>query len=94
MVHHKAITCPICGGNETSKQGKTPSGAQRFRCHNEACTRGIFQDSYTYKANEPGVKEKIDDLIVNSSGVRDTARVLGINKNTVCSHLKKKVRPR
>ncbi|MFV0247413.1 MAG: IS1-like element transposase [Tenacibaculum sp.] len=39
---------------------------------------------------ELGIKEQIDKLILNSSGVRDTARVLGINKNTVISHLKKR----
>ncbi|MGB0881229.1 MAG: IS1 family transposase, partial [Polaribacter sp.] len=48
-----------------------------------------FQLTYSYKARMPGIKNQIDDLILNSSGVRDTARVLGINKNTVISHLKK-----
>ena len=47
-------------------------------------------NSITDKAREPGVKEQIDTLILNSSGVRDTARILGINKNTVISHLKKR----
>ena len=39
-------------------------------------------NSITDKAREPGVKEQIDTLILNSSGVRDTARILGINKNS------------
>jgi transposase-like protein len=30
------------------------------------------------------------DRATNASGIRDTARVLGINKNTVISQLKKK----
>ena len=34
--------------------------------------------------------EQIDKQILNSSGVRDTARILSINKNTVIKHLKKK----
>ena len=46
-------------------------------------------NSITDKAREPDVKEQIDTLILNSSGVRDSARILGINKNTVISHLKK-----
>jgi transposase-like protein len=44
---------------------------------------------YRYKAYEPGIKEKIVDMAINSSGIRDTARVLKINKNTVIRTLKK-----
>ena len=36
-----------------------------------------------YKACEAGMTEKIVEMAINSSGVRDTARVLRINKNTV-----------
>ena len=46
---------------------------------------------YTYKAYEPGIKEKIVNMAINARGVRDTARVLGIDKNTVISTLKKRV---
>ena len=49
----------------------------------------VFNSITGTKARELGVKEQIDTLILNSSGVRDTARILGINKNTVISHLKK-----
>ena len=45
---------------------------------------------YCYKACEFGIKEKIIDMAINASGIRDTARVLGIDKNTVISQLKKK----
>jgi transposase-like protein len=45
--------------------------------------------SYTNRANEPGVKEAIVDMALNGSGIRDTARVLGIAKNTVLAQLKK-----
>jgi transposase-like protein len=37
-----------------------------------------------------GIKEKIIDMATNVSGIRDTARVLGIDKNTVISQLKKR----
>jgi transposase-like protein len=37
-----------------------------------------------------GIKEKIIDMATNASGIRDTARVLGIDKNTVISQLKKR----
>jgi len=35
------------------------------------------------------MKDKIDEQILNSAEVRDTVRILKINKNTVISHLKK-----
>ena len=38
----------------------------------------------------PGVREKIIDMAMNGSGVRDTGRVLGISKDTVTSVLKKR----
>jgi len=36
------------------------------------------------------MSKKIEDQILNSSGVRDTARILEISPNTVINHLKKK----
>ncbi|WAK01154.1 IS1-like element transposase [Methylobacter sp. YRD-M1] len=45
--------------------------------------------AYRYKACEPGIKEQVVDMSINGSGIRDTARVLKINKNTVISTLKK-----
>ena len=44
---------------------------------------------YRYKACEPGIKAQVVDMAINGSGIRDTARVLKINKNTVISTLKK-----
>jgi len=44
---------------------------------------------YLYRAYEPGVKEQAVEMAINSSGIRDTDRVLKINKNTVISTLKK-----
>jgi hypothetical protein len=38
----------------------------------------------------PHVKQQIVDMALNGSGIRDTARVLGISKDTVLSKLKKK----
>jgi hypothetical protein len=44
---------------------------------------------YRYRAWQAGIKEKIIEMALNSSGVRDTGRVLNISKDTVCSVLKK-----
>jgi transposase-like protein len=90
MVHKQDITCPHCGDNDLRKHGRSCVGTQRWRC--QGCVKS-FQLAYAYKANEPGVKEQIDAHALNGSGVRDTARLLGINPNTVCRHLKKKPRP-
>ena len=49
---------------------------------------------YRYKAHEPGVTEKIVDMAMNGSGVRDTGRVLGISPTTVITHLKNSTRLR
>ncbi len=45
---------------------------------------------YNYNACAYGITEKIVEMAINGSGIRDTARVLKINKNTVINHLKKK----
>jgi len=87
MNHYQQIVCPHCQHTDLVKNGRSKVGAQRYRC--KGCHK-TFQLDYSYRAWEPGVKEKIDDQILNSSGVRDTARILKIDKNTVISHLKKK----
>jgi transposase-like protein len=87
MKQYKEIFCPNCNKTDLVKNGRSKNGAQRYRCN--SCKKS-FRLDYTYKAWEPGMKEKIDKQILNSSGVRDTARILKINKNTVISHLKKK----
>ena len=79
MTCYHQIQCPHCGSSKIKKSGKNPD-----------CSTQTFMLDYTYKAYEPGIKEKIVNMAINASGVRDTARVLGINKNTVISTLKKK----
>jgi transposase-like protein len=45
--------------------------------------------NYRYRAYGPGIKAQVVEMAINGSGIRDTARVLKINKNTVISTLKK-----
>jgi len=45
---------------------------------------------YSRNGDLPEIKQKIIDMALNGSGVRDTARVLGVSMNTVISELKKK----
>ena len=84
----EAVVCKLCGQTQHVKRyGTTRGGTQRYRCFD--CGR-TFVKTYTHKARDPLVKAQITQLGLNGSGVRDTARVLGINRNTVSSHFKKK----
>ena len=86
MKHTQAIQCPNCESSDLQKNGHSENGTQRWRCIQ---CRKSFQLSYQYNARKPGVKEQIIELTLNSSGVRDIGRILGINRNTVVSELKK-----
>ena len=81
------VSCRYCGNQDAvRRKGLSTNGNQRYRC--EACKHS-FQLLYTHKAHEPGIKEKVIDMALNGSGIRDTARVLKINMNTVMNTLKK-----
>jgi IS1 family transposase/transposase-like protein len=86
MQHQETIHCPHCEGTDLQKNGKV-KGVQNFFC--KSCRR-YFKRAYRYRVYQPGVREEIDKLTLNGSGVRDVARVLNINKNTVSNHFKKK----
>ena len=86
MVHIEEIHCPYCGSNNLQKNGKSITSLQRWRC--KSCNK-YFQRVYIYNAYNHGVKDKIIAMTLSGSGVRDTGRVLKVNKNTVVSVLKK-----
>ena len=89
MACYQEISCPTCGSHLIMKSGQSARGVQRYRCQQQDCITKTFMLEYCYKAYEPGIKEQIVEMAINSSGVRDTARVLKINKNTVIRTLKK-----
>ncbi len=84
------VHCPSCGSPEVIKAGRQPNGAQRYRCQNAGCRRTIFQLDYCDHGRLPAVKQRIVEMAMNGSGLRDTARVLGIGTGTVMKELKKK----
>jgi len=94
MTHYQEIVCPDCGSNHIMKAGRSASGVQRYRCDNAECTTKSFMLEYRYRAYEPGIKAQLVDMAINGSDIRDTARVLKIDKNTVISTLKKGDWPR
>lgn len=86
MVHQQTVRCIHCQSENLRKNGHSENGTQRWLC---CCCAKSFQLSYRYNARKPGVKEQITELTLNSSGVRDISRILGISSNTVISELKK-----
>lgn len=83
------VLCPECQGDDVIKFGFNATGTQRYRCKNNECPRTAFLLKYSRNGDLPEVKQKIIDMAMNGSGIRDTARVLGVSMNTVLSELKK-----
>ena len=61
-----------------------------YRCHNPACSHQSFLLDSAYKGRSSEIKQQVIDMSLTGSGVRDTARVLGISPTTVMHELKKK----
>jgi transposase-like protein len=85
-----AVRCPYCDSDKIVRRGKTNNGKQRSLCQNEICSRHTFILDYTNRGYLPSVKRQIIDLALNGSGIRDTARVLGISTATIRTELKKR----
>jgi insertion element IS1 protein InsB len=85
-----AVLCPECGSRAVVKYGRQANGEQRYRCDNVSCARRIFLLHYHHTGRLPEVKRQMVDMALNGSGIRDTARVLGVSPTTVMTTLKKK----
>ena len=86
------VRCPTCDGVNVNKYGKTSDEKQRFICRDKSCTGKTFIRNYSDLGRLPEVKQKIIEMALNSCGVRDTARILGISTSTVINELKKRAR--
>lgn len=82
------VACPFCVSTDVVKRGLTSNGKQRYECRNRACSHCTFILDYSYLGCLPDVKDHILNMAVNASGIRDTARVLGIAIGTVLSPLR------
>ena len=87
---YKEITCPRCSSLNIIKNGKTANDKQRYLC--KACRRQ-FITAYTYLGCDPRVRQMILPLTLNSSGIRDIARVLHVSPNTVLAALRRAAQP-
>ena len=86
----QVLHCPYCQGTDIVKHGTTPEGKQRYRCRECPGRGGTFLLEYTYPGQSQHVKQQILDMAMNSSGIRDTARVLRVSPTTVIKELKKR----
>jgi len=82
------VSCPFCASTDVVKRGNTSNDKQRYECRNEECDHSTFILDYSYLGCLPDIKDRILDMAVNASGIRDTARVLGIATGTVLSTLR------
>lgn len=84
------VKCPFCQQTHSvKKHGLGSTGHQRYRCQD--CCRS-FQLDYEYRACQPDTNDKIIDLTMNNTGIRDTARALNISIN-IFVHTEPKKRP-
>jgi transposase-like protein len=83
------IGCPDCQSTDVVKHGLSAAGKQRYCCRNAACARKSFILHFSYRGRLKEVKQQNSDMAMNGSGIRDTARVLGISTSTVIDTLKK-----
>ena len=83
------VQCPECRRQAVVKYGRQVNGEQRHRCQNPHCERRIFVLQYHDKERWPEGKRQMVDMALNGSGIRDTARVLGVSPTTVMTPRKK-----
>ena len=84
-----AVLCPHCNSDQVIKGGQ----ARRWETALPLSESSMFARSFVlkpaYVGRLPAVKQQIIDMALNGSGVRDTARVLGVSTSTVIKELKK-----
>ncbi len=73
MEHFQKLSCRYCASTDLQKNGKNQQSKQCYRC--KYCKRSFILN-YTYNAYKTGVREQIDEMLLNSSGTRDIGRVL------------------
>ena len=84
------VRCIYCNSSDVAKHGFSETGEQRYRCCNDECSHVTFMCSYTNLGCLPEIENKVADMALNGSGIRDTARVLEIAPSTVVKELRNK----
>jgi insertion element IS1 protein InsB len=79
-VCFEEVACPSCSSRNIKKNGTTTNRKQKYRCKD--CCRQFITD-YRYRGCVPVLRNLIVPMTMNSSGIRDIARVLSISTQTV-----------
>ncbi|MBF0186957.1 MAG: IS1 family transposase [Magnetococcales bacterium] len=77
------VCCPNCNTTNVVKYGRQANGAQRYRCQNLDCERTVFLTDYKDRVRLPEIKRQIIEMALSGSGIRDTARTLGVSPGAV-----------
>ncbi len=77
---YEEIACPRCSSRNIKKNGTTANRKQKYQCKD--CRRQ-FITTYTYRGWMPVLRNLIVPMTMNSSGIRDIARVLSMSTQTV-----------
>ena len=83
------VKCPVCGGDDVSKNGRNRNDIQRYMCNAKECDGKSFMLEYKNNGCKPGIEKQIIDMTSNASGIRDISRNLKISTDKVMSTLKK-----
>lgn len=80
------ITCPKCSaGNRQTKDGRTASGSQRYRCAHCGCRYTPFPQSNGY---DEEVRFQALQLYLEGMSMRQIARLLDVNHQSVANWMK------
>lgn len=86
----EAVSCKYCSQIKQVKLYRTTrAGVQRYLRFD--CGR-TFVQTYNHKGRNPLVKEQITQMNLNGAGIRNTARILGVNLRQSALSLKKVVK--
>jgi transposase-like protein len=81
-----AITCRRCGSVHLRKNGRTPSGQQKFHC--KACNAYGTLDTLDHQRHLK--RATVEKLSLERLSQRAIARTTGLSRMTVAAILKKK----
>jgi transposase-like protein len=85
------VRCPVCRGINVNKYGRTSEQKQRYICRNKDCAGKTVLLEYPDLGRLAETKEKIIEMSLNGSGIRDIARVLKISPSTGIEELQKRM---